>query len=130
MNMQKNKPLPSAVINPFSDKFLDEWELWKLYKKESFDFSYKGVISEQMAIKHLVDLSDGEEEKAIKIIHQSCRRQWQGFFPLKETTHGTKQSNPKTAKPTGSLRERVQQAVNKKFGGGKDTGSEPHLKAV
>jgi hypothetical protein len=129
--MQKNKSIPTGIINPFSENFLENWELWKLYKKEAFDFSYKGVISEQMAIKHLVDLSDGEEEKAVKIIEQSCRRQWQGFFPLKETTHGTKQPDTKkTGKPTGSLRERVQQAINKKYRNGRDAGSEPHLKAV
>jgi hypothetical protein len=95
--MKKHSP-DRQVINPFSEDFMKTWEIWKDYKKEAFDFSYKGVISEQLALKHLVDLSDGEEEKAVKIIEQSCRRQWQGFFPLKETTHGTKQSNPKTTK--------------------------------
>jgi|SRR6185369_426157 len=129
--MQKVKSMPTGIVNPFSEKFLENWELWKLYKKEAFDFSYKGVISEQMAIKHLVDLSDGQEEKAVKIIEQSCRRQWQGFFPLKETTHGTKQpDSKKSGKQTSSLRERVQQAVNKKFGNGNNAGGEQHLKAV
>ena len=129
--MQKDKRIPNGIINPFSEKFVEIWELWKLYKKESFDFSYKGVISEQMSLKHLVDLSEGQEEKAVKIIEQSCRRQWAGFFPLKETTHGTKQPNTKkSGKSTSSLRERVQQAVNKKFGNRNDAGSESHLKAV
>lgn len=128
--MQKDNKIPKAIINPFSEKFVEEWEIWKLFKKESFDFSYKGVISEQMAIKHLVELSDGDEEKAIKIIHQSCRRQWQGFFPLKETTHGTKQSTPKGAKTGSDIRERVQRAVNTKFGGGEDVGNKSNLKAV
>src|ERR1700742_4666597 len=91
------KGIPKNVINPFSEAFLPEWEIWKLYKEEAFGFKYKGVISEQMALKHLVDLSEGDEEKAIKIIQQSCRRQWQEFFPLKETTHGTKQSVTKSA---------------------------------
>lgn len=108
--------IPKSIVNPFSDAFIPEWELWKLYKEEAFNFKYKGVISEQMALKHLVDLSDGDEEKAIKIIQQSCRRQWQGFFPLKETTHGTKQSVTKTAggAKTINLRDRVSAALKKR----------------
>jgi hypothetical protein len=131
--MPPNKKLMQGVINPFSDAFLEHWDIWKMYKKEAFNFSYKGVISEQMALKHLVDLSDGEEEKAIKIIQQSIRRQWQGFFPLHETATsngkpGTKKSGSKAGEPP--LRDRVQAAFNKKFGGGEQAGDEPNLKAV
>lgn len=125
------KDIPKNVINPFSDDFLPEWEIWKLYKEEAFDFKYKGVISEQMALKHLVELSEGDEQKAIKIIQQSCRRQWQGFFPLKETTHGTKQTNPKTgAGKIIPLRDRVQTAFKGRYGGGEQPTSEPDSKAV
>lgn len=120
--------IPSGIINPFSDNFLTTWNIWKLYKEETFKFKYRGVISEQMALKHLVDLSDGLEEKAVKIVEQSIRRQWQGFFPLKETTHGTREkSNPDVK---ADLRSRVQSAVNNKFGNGKQEGSGDHLKAV
>ncbi len=123
--------IPKNVINPFSEAFEKSWELWKQYKLESFKFKYKGVISEQMALKHLVDLSDGDEQKAVKIIEQSIRREWQGFFPLKETTHGTKQStSKKEPDPTGSLRERVIKAANNRYGGGENSGSGDHLKAV
>ncbi len=123
--------IPKNVINPFSESFVEKWELWKMYKKETFDFSYKGVISEQMALKHLVELSEGDEEVAEKIMNQSIRRQWQGFFPLKETTHGTKQSNPKKGEPPKSdIRSRVQAAVAAKFGGGQQTGNDAGLKAV
>lgn len=130
--------IPKGVINPFSDAFLPTWELWKLYKKESFNFKYKGVISEQMALKQLVDLSEGDEEKAIKIIEQSIRRQWQGLFPLHETTtpngkSGTKkQSGSTTSKQSAgqSLRDQVRAEVNKRYGGGEEAGGESHLKAV
>jgi len=118
------------LINPFSETFIKTWELWKDFKLEAFQFQYKGVISEQMALKHLVELSDGEEEKAVKIVEQSMRRQWQGFFPLKETTHGTKQTSTKTGKQSGSLKDRVQAEFNKRYGGGEQKGSEPHSKAV
>lgn len=120
--------IPNGVINPFSEAFLGTWSLWKLYKEESFKFKYKGVISEQMALKQLVELSDGIEEKAVKIIEQSIRRQWQGFFPLKETTHGTRQKSNSDVKD--DLRSRVQAAFNKRYGSGGQEGDEPHLKAV
>lgn len=124
--------IPAGIINPFSQEFEKTWELWKLFKFECFQFKYKGVISEQMALKHLVDLSDGEEQKAVKIVEQSIRREWQGFFPLKETTHGTrKKSNPENGEqPTGTLRERVIKAANKKFRDGEQEGDGSHLKAV
>jgi len=121
-------------VNPFSELFLEKWELWKEFKKESFNFQYKGVISEQMAINHLVDLSDGEEEKAEKIIEQSIRRQWQGFFPLKETTHGTKQSTSKkgsaNCKPEPSLRDQAANEFMRRNGGGQQQADGSYLKAV
>jgi len=124
--------IPAGIVNPFSSDFEKTWELWKLYKYESFQFKYKGVISEQMALKHLVELSGGEEEKAVKIIEQSIRREWQGFFPLKETTHGTrKKTNPESGEqPASTLRERVIKAANNKFRDGQQEGDGGHLKAV
>lgn len=119
-----------SFVNPFSPKFMETWDLWKGFKQEEWGFEYKGVISEQMAVKHLVDLSEGDEEKAIKIICQSIRRKWQGFWPLKETTHGTKKekSNSKAGDP--DFRNKVQAAFNKRYEGGEQDGSGSHLKAV
>lgn len=128
------KTIPKNVINPFSEKFEETWALWKAYKWECFNFKYKGVISEQAALMHLVDLSEGMEEKAVKIINQSMRRQWQGFFPLHETTtpNGKSKSATGKSKPAASesLRDRVQAAVNKRYGGGGQETDESHLKAV
>lgn len=125
----KKEP-PKQLKNPFSENFEKTWELWKEYKKEAFGFEYKSVITEQMGLKHLVDLSDGEEEKAVKIVEQSIRRQWQGFFPLKETTHGTKQSGTKNGKSSVGFREEVKQRFNSRYGNREQAGDEPHLKAV
>ena len=121
--------IPQNVINPFSEKFADEiWSMWKMHRWETDKFKYKGVISEQVALKHLVDLSEGDEDKAKKIVFQSIERQWSGFYPLRQTSHGTREkSNPDVK---ADLRSRVQAAVNKKFGGGEQKGSSDHLKAV
>ena len=128
----KSEKTTRTVTNPFSEDFLKTWELWKDYKKESFGFQYKGVVSEQMAIKHLVDLSDGDEDKAVKIAEQSMRRQWQGFFPLKETTHGTttKQSTPKTGASETVIRDSATAEFNSRHGIRGQAADESHLKAV
>lgn len=127
--------IPKGVINPFSDAFTETWKLWKAYLQESHDFVYRGVISEQMALKRLVEVSGGEEEKAIRIVNQSIMRQWKDFFELRQPSfkNGERPTSKKRTEPKeqpSSLRERVQRAVNKKYGGGNDYGSESHLKAV
>ena len=65
------------------DRFALSWKLWTNFKKEQFQFAYK-QISEQGALKDLVDLSGGDMEKAIEIIHQSIKKGWKGFFELKD----------------------------------------------
>lgn len=130
------------LVNPFSDAFWPHWDLWKDYKWESHKFKYKGVITEQMAIKHLVDLSEGEEEKAIKIINQSIRRQWQGFFPLHETTKpngngksakqktGTAASSNQREPESDRLRKEANDEFMRRYGGGEQSSDGSHLKAV
>lgn len=79
--------------NPFSKNFLDQWAIWKEYKKKEFRFFFKSIESEQAAINELVNLSAGNEEKAVAIIHQSMAKGWKGFFELKNGLNG------KTTKP-------------------------------
>lgn len=75
---------------PWSDqKFADAWKLWTDFKKQQFQFSYK-PISEQGALKDLADLSEGDMDKAIAIIHQSVKKGWRGLFKLKDQTPITK----------------------------------------
>ena len=75
---------------PWEDKiFVEAWSLWKKFKKEQFQFEYK-QIGEQGALKDLVELSGGDMEKAIEIIHQSIKKGWKGFFELKSQNTITK----------------------------------------
>jgi hypothetical protein len=89
----KKKTLPENIINPFSDSFLDTWDLWRQYRWEEHKFKYKGVLSEQAALMQLNDVSNKNEEKAIAIIKQSMANGWKGFFELK--INGNGQSNSK-----------------------------------
>lgn len=118
---------------PFSEEFAATWELWKRYKKASHDFKYKSVFSEQAALEQLVTLSKGEEEIAIKIIKQSMRREWQGLFPLHETTTGdgkSKSTTKKSTEPTASLREQAAAEFARRNASGGQQNDGTHLKAV
>lgn len=120
----------TTIVYPFSsDKFMETWDMWIKYKKEVHNFNYKGVWSLQMTLVKLTELSAGDEDKAIRIIQQSIMQQWAGLFPLhipsiKEngSTKSTKKSSPKDSGESGTLRERVQAAVNKRYGNGEQQG--------
>jgi hypothetical protein len=96
--------------NPFGDKFLENWILWKNYKKSEFKFLFKSIESEQAAMNDLVNKSGGNEDTAIKIIHQSLANGWKGLFELKKDENG--QSNSKNGKPKGT-RSEVKQVFDK-----------------
>lgn len=114
--------IPKNVVNPFSDAFLEKWELWKAFRWEEHKFKYKGVISEQMALKRLCEVAEGEEERAVRIIEQSISRGWMDFYTLKQPSNNgsTRRKKPNADNgATGTLRERVQAAAIKRYGGGK-----------
>lgn len=106
----------TPVTNPFSEKFSPMWELWKEYKQEAFGFKYKSYISEQMALKKLVQLSLGNEDTAIAIIEQSIADQWEGLYALK--IHGNGTGTTKVV-DIAKGRESLNDAINKRFGNGK-----------
>ena len=80
----KIKVKEKELTYPFdSELFFINWQLWKDYKKQQFRFIYK-EIGEQGALKDIDELSGHNEEMAIKIIYQSIKKGWKGFFELKE----------------------------------------------
>jgi len=108
------KQLMTGIINPFSDAFLETWEIWKGFRKEYDKFKYKGVYSEQMALKKLAELSGGLEERAVAIIEQSIARQWTGFYELKNVnTNGTRQTNSTGERQ--EFRSSVQDELNRRI---------------
>lgn len=90
--------------NPFSERFLESWIIWKDYKKKEFRFLFKSIESEQAALNDLVKKSNGNEETAVKIIHQSLANGWKGLFELKNELNesaSSKTQSKSTAKATG-----------------------------
>jgi hypothetical protein len=95
--------------NPFSENFLNDLDLWKKFKKEEFNFSYKTVLSEQAAMNELVNLSKGDEATAKKIIHQLIAKGWKGFFELKTDSY----ANSEGCGKRGGENESIQAAFAK-----------------
>lgn len=124
--------IPQGIVNPFSDAFLPTWELWKAFRWEEHKFKYKGVISEQMALKRLVTLTEGEEEKAIRIVEQSISRGWMDFYDLKQPNpNGKSRTTKKSTTDTRPFTERVlNKYADKRNREREEEGNGPNLKAV
>jgi len=75
----------TKIVLPFSsEKFSTAWGLWKQYKKEQFNFNYRSAVTEQTALKKLVEYSENDEATALLILEQSVGNGWAGLFSLKE----------------------------------------------
>jgi hypothetical protein len=92
-----------------------EWNRWKQYKKDEFNFKYKSGVSEQAAKDELLKLAQNDadglgalEETAIKIIEQSIANGWKGFFKLK--------ADGRDKKDNGATTEEIASIVASKFG--------------
>jgi len=93
-NKDKGDPLFNSkakfgkVVYPFdTTTFIKHWDVWKQFKKQQFNFTYKGNISEQAALRELSTLANADERTATKIIVQSIKNGWKGFFQLKQNTN-------------------------------------------
>lgn len=86
------------LTSPFSEAFNQIWELWKQWRWEEHHFAYKNPISEQAALNSLVDLSEGDEEHAKRIVNTSIARGWRGFY---------KQHNPAKDEKDGKTKKKT-----------------------
>jgi len=78
------------IVMPWNDvEFINAWDTWRLYKKNTFKFTYKTSISEQEALATLRKIAGPNIKTAIKVIQQSISNQWQGFFPIKDNGQDT-----------------------------------------
>lgn len=113
MEAAKNR-LRGNLINPFSDLFAEMWETWKAFKKEEFNFEYRGVHSEQVALMNLASISNKNEETAVLIIKQSMGEGWKGLFPLMDkykVNASSKNNNGQTG-----IRGEVNDELNRRYG--------------
>lgn len=104
----KTKQGEKKIIMPFtSESFYEKWILWKEFKKEQFNFTYK-PIGEQSSLMELSKLSNLKEDVALKIIQQSINKGWRGLFTLDTNNNGTNKE---------SAEQRSKRMYNERFGG-------------
>jgi len=93
------------LIYPFtSEGFFKKWDLWKQYRKE-LKKSYKGIIAEQSALKHLSELSDYDEITALEIIDYSMGQGYHGLFKSNKNINGKQAGESANEKYMGGVRE-------------------------
>lgn len=95
--MNRQQVFTEGLKSPFSEAFEPIWIMWKAFRWEAHKFTYKNPISEQAALNELVDLSEGDEEHAIRIVNRSISRNWKGFYKV---------HNPKKDKDGESTRKK------------------------
>ena len=100
----------SNLVFPFtSENFIQQWQVWKRYKKEQHKFTYKSEASEQAALTQLQKMATNRELKAIEIIHHTMANGWKGFVEPK--------SDPR--KETQEAFQAVKEKINFDFSDGK-----------
>jgi len=88
--------------SPFSEEFNELWETWKKYLWEAFHWRYVSPINEQAGLDELVDLCEGDEDHARRIVNRSISRQWKGLYKVHNPKKDKKDGEGKKAarKPT------------------------------
>jgi len=74
------------VVFPFDqDVFHHTWAIWLDDRKERRlkAYTHRG---EQAALHHLYNISGGDMQTAVAIIHQSIQHGWHGLFQLKSAS--------------------------------------------
>ena len=71
------------VVMPFEDEgFLNAWAVWVQDRSERRIKKYT-QRGEQAALHNLYNISGGDPQTAVAIIHQSIQHSWHGLFQLK-----------------------------------------------
>lgn len=77
-----------------TETFKFAWDTWKQYKKDTYKFTFRTLLSEQMNLEKLETLAQGDESKAISYIKHSITQQYHGIFAPKE--YGSKYNKDKS----------------------------------
>lgn len=89
---------PKEIQLPFeTENFKSIWKVWNEYRWNEKGQRFKSVDSEHAQLKHLFELSGGNESDAIAIINQSIGNQYTGLFQLKTKPISNAKNNGTTA---------------------------------
>jgi len=96
--LSEQLPIPAELD---TEEVVAAWNEFKQHRKEIKKKMTQRA--EKMMLKQLLDLSDGDPAKAVKILEQSMANGWQGIFELKGSNYGTnQQNNRRNAKAGGA----------------------------
>jgi hypothetical protein len=87
-------------MDPFSEAFQETWDLWTTYLWEVMHFRYNH-LSEQAALNELVDVSEGDEVHAKRLVNRSISRNWRGFYKFHNPAKDEQNGKPAKKKATG-----------------------------
>jgi hypothetical protein len=100
--MDKDKDMDMVKDMEIHTEFFEIFIKWLKYKRSRGE-SYKNKESTKLAYNKLYKFSDGDFNKAIKIVENSMANNWSGLFELKEENtkgiNGQKPINQPTSKP-------------------------------
>jgi len=98
----ENKNLSSLEIEVFDlpDPFVEIWDRWIKYKWDQFKFKYKSKDSEETAKKSLLQMCEGDPDKATKILDYAIGNGYKGFFELRSNPGGQELSKEEKNKQT------------------------------
>lgn len=87
---QKNVSIDDLEMPP---EFVPIWEEWRQYRRDRKFKNYAAPKYEQIAVNKFLEMADNDPETGRQIIQQTFAHNYQGLFPLKNTTNGTNQRN-------------------------------------
>jgi len=94
---EKVAPKRKEVVLPWdSPNFKEKWQLWKEYKKKEHRFGFKSEHSEQMALKKLTQVSNGQEHRAVELIETAISNGWKGIYEVTQKPHTNGKQHPIT----------------------------------
>ncbi len=94
--LKKIEPLEIEIPDPF----IPIWQRWVKYKKDQWKFKYASKDSEETAKKSLLQLCEGDPDKATKILDYAIGNGYKGFFELKSNPGGQELSKEDKNKQT------------------------------
>jgi len=108
-NIQINNKDKELVF--FSSDWEDLWNVWIQYKKEEHRDKFKSKNTEQVALNHLMKISNNDIDIAKEIVNYSIANKYKGLFELKQKINKT--SNDKHKQFTDYFKDMVREIDGK-----------------
>lgn len=90
----KKEPVRKEVYFPFDDKLNQTFKDYvEMREKMGAKKAFQSVKAIDAAIDDLMEMANGDNDTAIKIVRKSLMNSWQGLFPLKDVSTTQQKTN-------------------------------------